>query len=149
MPTKSIFQQRARKRRPEIRILGGPKIFGAEFAQPTPAASDSRPRNSSPLRRARAVPPPVRRACPRRHRSYRRRRHQPGLSPAGAAISRDHLPPAPPSAGTIFHWRRHQPGPSAAEQRILDGRIHQPWRGKLDKLADAPGRSAASPEHLW
>jgi hypothetical protein len=66
-----------------------------------------------------------------------------------AVISRDYLPPAPPSFGTIFHWRRHQPGPSAAEQRILDGRIHQPWRGKLDKLADAPGRSAASPEHLW
>jgi hypothetical protein len=31
---------------------------------------------------------------------YRWRHHQPGPSATGAAISRDHLPPAPPSAGT-------------------------------------------------
>jgi hypothetical protein len=85
----------------KFRFRGGLEIFGVEFARPTPAASDSRPRNSSPLRRA----------CPRWRRSCRQCR-------ICAAISRDYLLPAPPSDGTICRRRRHQSGPSSAGAAI-------------------------------
>jgi hypothetical protein len=38
---------------------------------------------------------------------------------ADAAISRDHLPPAPPSVGTICRQHRHPPGPSSAGAAII------------------------------
>jgi hypothetical protein len=93
----------ARKRRPEIQIPGWPRNFWRRVR--TAHSSSLRfaaPKLVSPAPR---LPPMASLLPPVPHL----RRHQPGLSIAGAAIRRHHLPPAPPSVGAIFRRRRHQP----------------------------------------